>query len=189
MSSLNFQEKLILILYRKFFNKPYNCKNNETNEQGIVQKHIDAQKVGFYFATMGIPVGDYNFSWDVAGPYSCALQELLKEIDGSPDLVSELYAGNIDKTLLQLLESRKQVSQINEACSAMQKVVKGEKRGAELMASLLYISKTVMPYFDFESVNTELVRRKSYFSETKYKDMSGKIWDVLSESKLIPVLS
>lgn len=189
MSALNFQEKLILILYKKFFNENYDCQDRGKNEQGITQKHINAQKVGYYFSSMGIPVGDYSFSWDTAGPYSCVLQELLRGIDEKDNLVKELYAGDTDEILSQLLESETQISQINKACKAMREVIKDEERGAELMASLLYISKTVMPYFDFESVKTELVRRKSYFGEKAYNSMSEKIWEKLAEVELVPALS
>ena len=185
-NELSYQEMMILSLYRKLFGKCYDCEEACTNNQGIIQKHIDAQKVGFIFCVLGIPVGDYNFSWDLAGPYSSTLQNILREVDKKGKEVREFYKDNDDVILRDLLNNDYQISLINKMCGALGQSVQKDEKGAELLGSLLYISSKVMPFYGLSRVKKELIRRKNFFGDTDYISKIDKAWEQLEELGLVP---
>lgn len=184
---LGVQEEVILALYMMLYNEPYNCTGKQRQQDGVNMIHVNAQKAIFIFSEMMVPAGDYGFCWNHQGPYSEQLQIQLRALDGKPKLVQKYYdefAKNPD-VKLEMLFTRGQILKIKNVAAGMSEITKGEL-GGELLGSLLYISRTVMPGSGFDSVNSELQLRKTSFPN---QEVNKKAWDALGKLDLVPICS
>lgn len=179
---LSVQEEVILSLYMELYDQPYDC-HPLMGSDGINMVHVNAQKANFIFSEMMVPAGGYGFCWNHHGPYSELLQVHLRALDQKEELVqqycSEFMANRKQK--LDALYTRGQQGKIARGIAEMQEIAREEK-GGELLGSLLYIGKTVLPGRGFEQVNCELQRRKDYFQDT---DKSRKAWETLQRLDLV----
>ncbi len=182
---LGVQEEVILALYMMLYKEPYHCAGRPRPHDEVNMIHVNAQKAIFIFSEMMVPAGDYGFCWNHQGPYSEQLQIQLRALDGKPKLVQEYcdeFAKNPDEKL-EVLFTRGQILKIKNVAVGMSEVAKGEM-GGELLGSLLYISRTVMPGSGFDRVNSELQLRKTSFPDQK---VNRKAWDALEKLDLVPV--
>lgn len=180
---LEVQEEVILALYQMFYDKPYDC--TPPLEGGINRIHVNAQKASYIFSEMMVPTGGYGFCWNHLGPYSEQLQNHLRVLDGKPELVGEYYDQfnqNREEKLNDLF-TRGQIQKIKRTAAVMKEVVNDEV-GGELVGSLLYISRTVLPGREFDKVNFELQKRKDYFSDDS---INKQAWKALAELDLVPI--
>ena len=183
MPSLNVHEEVILALYQLLYDEPYDC--NPVLDAGEPNPiHVKAQKADFIFSELRIPVGDYGFSWNHHGPYSELLQNHLRELDHKPELVQSYYTDfqSNREIMLAKLFTTVQKKKIEEASSLMKEVAKTDW-GGELLGSLLYISRSILPGRGFNELNMELKRRKSYFSND---DDNYRAWENLVKLNLVP---
>jgi len=182
---LGVQEEVILALYMMLYKKPYNCAGMPRQQDGVNIIHVNAQKAIFIFSEMMVPAGDYGFCWNHQGPYSEQLQIQLRALDGKPELVQKYcneFAENPDEKL-EVLFTRGQRLKIKNVAAGMSEIAT-EELGGELLGSLLYISRTVMPGSGFDSVNSELQLRKTSFPN---QEVNKKAWDALGKLDLVPV--
>lgn len=182
---LSVHEEVILALYMELYGQSYDC-HAVVGEDGINIVHVDAQKANFIFSEMLVPAGDYGFCWNHRGPYSERLQIQLRELDQKEELVRQYcseFAEN-PKQKLNALFTRGQQAKIAKVVAEMREVAQ-EERGGELLGSLLYIGRTVLPGRGFEQVNCELQRRKDYFQNT---EKNKKAWETLQRLDLVPAV-
>lgn len=169
MNNLNFDERAILVAYKRFYGECYPAidKNN-------TEAHIRAQKMGFLLSTAGVNIGEFGFSWNFHGPYSAGLQSKLRALDFHAKLVEEFYTSNPDDTLLfsdndtpSALFSEQQKAKIDALSQAL-KIREGENNKndwPELLGSLAFLARSVYPGADFETVNRQIKQIKSKFSD------------------------
>lgn len=182
-AKLEVHEEVILALYEMLYGKQYDCIPTHS-ENGVNLNHVNAQKASYIFSEMMVPTGDYGFCWNHIGPYSEQLQNHLRALDRKPELVKEYYNQfdqNYEEKLNELF-TRGQIQKIKRTAAAMKEIVNNET-GGELLGSLLYISRTVLPGREFDKVNSELQKRKSYFSNNSVNE---EAWKALGELDLVP---
>ena len=179
---LSVQEEVILALYRMLYGKPYDC-HPAIGEDGINAVHVNAQKASFLFSEMMVPAGNYGFCWNHRGPYSERLQGDLRLLDQKEDLIRQYYSefDENPQEKLDALFNCGQQEKIERASDAAREIVREEK-GGELLGSLLYIGRTVLPGRSFEQVNDELQLRKEYFDNP---EQSKRAWRALQELDLV----
>lgn len=179
---LNVQEEVILTLYMELYGRLYDC--HPVVEDGQVNiMHVDAQKASFIFSEMMVPAGNYGFCWNHLGPYSERLQIQLRVMDQKQELVQQYCSEFIKnrKQKLNALFTRGQQEKIAKVATELREVAQ-EDRGGELLGSLLYIARTVLPGRGFEQVNCELQRRKDYFQDT---EKNRRAWETLQRLDLV----
>lgn len=179
---LSVQEEVILALYSELYNRPYDC-HSEPGPDGFNVVHVDAQKASFIFSEMMVPAGNYGFYWNHRGPYSEQLQNQLHALDEKEVLIEQYYSDFAvnRKKKLDSLFTRGQQKKISRVATGMREIAQDDK-GGELLGSLLYIGRTVMPGRGFEQVNCELQRRKDYFQDT---DKNKRAWEALQKLDLV----
>lgn len=190
---LSYSEKLLFVLYKELYGKDYTCNKNNKLPDGIVAEHLMAQKSTYLFAQYNIQVDDYDFIWDRRGPFSLALQDRLRLLDDRKKEVEEFYSlYNSDKeSYINQLLTEKQIERITKLVIALQKLILDqddniEKQctACELLCSLIYLSRIVLPGRQFDAVNSELCRRKPHLNNNEY---NKEVWNILEGASLLSV--
>lgn len=164
MSTLTFDQKKTLSAFEYFFEEKYNADDQTDNNTEL---HVCAQKMCYLLKTCNVEIGDYDFSWNFRGPFSPGLLVSLRSLDNNKGIVDEFYNG-CD------LENRKKsylgeyyIERINEIKQDLKiKEHNGDiSSWIEILGSLAYISRSIMPGADFERVNERLVKEKQQYSD------------------------
>lgn len=178
---LDVQDEVILSLYRLLYEEDYDCTHEKKGSVNPV--HLNAQKAEYIFSELMIPVGEYGFCWNHYGPYSEELQNRLHALDQKKELVKDYYDhfhGNENEYLHSLFSSG-QTQRIKNASDALRELAQS-RDGSELLGSLIYLGRTVLPGREFESVNSQLRLRKEHFTDDSF---NKKAWDKLAALKLV----
>lgn len=177
MCKLNYEQQKTLAVYETFFDQQYivNCNNDQhTNE------HVTTQKMVYLLQVAGIPIGDYDFSWNFKGPFSPGLLANLREIDSNADEVEIFYAENHQNPILSK-ELKKEILNIREMLE-LEKYKSCLLRWVELLGSLLYLSRSMLPGANYELVNQRLVAYKSDYCDF---DENRRAWEALQAANLL----
>lgn len=189
MGNLTFEEKIILVLYKKFYGEEYSI-NEQCAQKELTDKHVKAQKLCYLLSLYGLEIGGYNYSWDTFGPYSPRLQACLHELDRKYDDVRSFYNLQLDDSILfsnseggLFWESDK--IRIDSFFDLIKNPDGDNNRDwMELLGSLAYLFHNVFPQGDFSLINEELVLRKNKYNDTK---INKKAWSTLLQAKLLSI--
>ena len=172
MAKLTFDERALLTAYRRFYGENYPAKDGANTDA-----HVQAQKMCFLLSLHGVSVGDFGYSWNYHGPYSAGLQSQLRALDQHADLVSEFYDAHQDECVLfsdsneaDALFTIKQKSLIDELSRSLKIPECGEekRKWSELLGSITFLGRSVLPGADFSMVNSELQKRKPQYNDSNY---------------------
>lgn len=181
MSALNFDQKKTLVAFERFFGSRY---NTHAEENGNTCMHVEAQKMCYLLKMAGIEIGDFSYSWNFKGPFSPGLLVLLRSIDRKDADVREFYENTEEKEKL-LLGLEKKIDELREKLEIDEHIDQKEQ-WVEILGSLTYISRTVLPGANFGEVNERLLREKSEYSNT---ELNNHAWNLLNNMKLLEIAS
>ena len=145
MTSLSYDQRFLLSAYRKFFGERY--------EKGCSQK---AMQMMYLFQLVGIDVGRFHFSWNEA-PYSPGLLAFLLKLEGKKSDIDLFYDiverkdNIINMVLSQIVELRSVLEIASHSTNLEVWVI--------LLASLAYMSRSVLPGIGFDELSKELSKR------------------------------
>ena len=184
---LSFEEKSILVLYKRFYNTNYVPARN-----GNTEEHIKAQKMSYLLSLSSIVPINYGFVWDSYGPFSPFLQYNLKTIDEKDaDVISFYSSINNDDAVFtpdDSIDGFFSITQKNVIDSISSKLLMKEyandlKSWSELLGSIAFIYHNNMAYDDsFDSVNHTLLEKKPQYSDIQ---ANKKAWDCLVSAGII----
>ncbi len=181
MSALNFDQKKTLAAFERFFGSRY---NTHAEENGNTYMHVETQKMCYLLKIAGIEIGDFSYSWNFKGPFSPGLLVLLRSIDRKDTDVTEFYANAKEKNRF-LLGIESKIDELRENLE-IDKHLEQKEYWVELLGSLTYISRTVLPGANFEEVNKRLTQEKSDYCDT---DLNNHAWELLNNMKLLGIAS
>ena len=185
MVVLSFDQKRLLAAFECFVGKkyetPYTLGGNNTS------MHVEAQKMCYLLKLIGIEIGDFNYSWNDRGPFSPGLLVLLRSIDSCREEVELFYNDSEEKEKYiknvksEIEDLRKRLDMSENFCNSEQWI--------EILGSLAYLARTVLPGAGFEYVSSYLKKRKKnlytckpeYYNDEKNK----KAWELLTAAGLI----
>lgn len=188
VAGLNYGEKLMLTLYRELYGVNYIGNTVEKCADGIVKEHLKAQKAAYLFSLCEIPLENYGYIWDRRGPFSLGVQELLLELDHKIEDVNKYYdeydQGKeiVQNALLTAQQIERMHSLVDSTKAWVRRKDDTECHNCELLGSIAFLAKTVMPGCDFTVVNQELKRRKSCFQSTA---MNKSAWRQLVSAGIL----
>lgn len=176
---LSYEDKKMLAVYKEFYGVEY---EGDTKNPDNLKTHIKAQKMVYLLSSVGIYLGEFGFSWHTNGPYSVALQNDLKLLDQNRDHVDAFYRDEVNRTLKNdEVICIKKIKKIT--------VDKNPERfdvglWLELLVSIFFVKKIVMPYESKEAINEEVAKRNSELMKNPH---IKRAWDTLNifESQFI----
>lgn len=191
MSALNFDKRVILTLYKKFFGEDYPADGGQNSADRLKDVHIQAQKLCYLLKLRGLNVGDFGYSWNHYGPFSPGLQAQLREMDRVGKEIREFYQNYpgdqaifTDEDLagsLFMADDRARVEKLAEALEIP--AHKGERRDwVELLGTLAYLANAELPGVPFQSVEKLLVKRKPQYADSA---RNRRAWDLLCRAGLV----
>lgn len=163
-------EKRILVAFKAFFNENYLPSQINTDI------HVKMHKMCYFLSRIDCDIINFGFVWNTFGPFSVALQEVLKSIDQKPEALQAFYRdcppeAILDEDVLNGIEFLRSGLQLNDH--------KGNQREwIELLGSLSFIAHSELPTSSFEYINLVLKGRKSHFESDTENRMA---WDQLIE--------
>lgn len=178
MGVLNFNQKKTLAAYKCFYNSMYDTNTEKGNN---TEMHILVQKMCYLLKVAGIQIGNFDFCWNVYGPFSPGLLSFLRSIDKHDPAVKDLYDKD-DENLENFLSGQK------ESINDLRKQLKidnhqnDQLKWLELLGSLTFISRTFLPGAPFEEVNKKLIYEKSAYNDENY---NKEAWEILQNAKLL----
>lgn len=119
----------------------------------------------------------FDFSWNIKGPFSPGLLALLHSIDKNDTLLHDFYQNTLEKDKLFSEELRNTISDLRDKLE-IDTHKENQLNWVELLGSLTYISRAMLPGAGFDVVNKRLVLEKS-----KYRNVSNNryAWEVLKK--------
>lgn len=179
MLTLNYDQKKTLAAFERFFGSRY---NTHAEENGNTSMHVETQKMCYLLKMAGIEIGDFSYSWNIKGPFSPGLLVLLRSIDRKDADVKEFYENADEKKkYLSGLETR--IDELRKKLE-IDKYYEQKEQWVEILGSLTYISRTMLPGADFEKVNERLIQEKSIYCNI---DMNRHAWDLLNSMDLLGI--
>lgn len=177
LAAFSYEQKLALMAYELFFGSQY-----ETSEDNKIRtaKHVEMQKMCYLLQVAGIDIGMFDFSWNIKGPFSPGLLALLHTIDRNNALLQGFYANTCEKDEL-LLEYKDMISDLRSKLE-IDKHKENQLNWVELLGSLTYISRAMLPGAGFDAVNSRLVFEKSKY---RNKGENRHAWEILKEVKFL----
>lgn len=180
MAKLSFNQKKTLAAYETFFGSEYSATSNDGNNTEL---HVEVQKMCYLLKIAGIEIGDFNYSWNFRGPFSPGLLVLLRSIDRIGHQVSDFYADSEEKEKV-LSENAKKISEISKSLEIKENA-ENKTQWAEILGSIAYISRTVLPGESFEIVNKKFVQEKSEYNDVVKNQHA---WDLLNRANLLSAM-
>lgn len=177
MSELSFTQKRALVAHEIFFGRRYAGTSLEPSN---TDEHVATEKMCYILKIAGVEIGDYDYSWNVKGPFSPGLLALLRSIDDQNDEVKKFYDEKTDKNLYlrkyeDVIEDLSEKLKIKEHMDIQYKWV-------ELLGSLIYISRVMLPGENFEKIENRLKIEKKEYSDSA---LNHDAWDLLMQSQLL----
>lgn len=186
MTKLTFDERALLTAYRRFYGENYPARD-ELNTDA----HVQSQKMCFLLGLRGVSIGDFGYSWNYHGPYSAGLQSQLRALDQHADLVKIFYDSHQDEDLLfsddntvSALFTATQKSLIDELAGSLKIIECGEekRKWSELLGSITFLERSVLPGADFGMINNELQKRKPQYNDNDY---NFSAWTLLKKAGIL----
>lgn len=177
MTTLSYDQKKTLVAYEHFYGNRYNTHSEEPNNTGM---HVETQKMCYLLKVAGVEIGDFDYSWNFKGPFSPGLLALLRSMDRKNSDVLEFYEKVSEKE--KYLSG--QVSRIDELREKLEinKHRRDYVQWVEILGSLTYISRVMLPGAAFEAVNQRLIQEKSEYSDNY---VNRHAWNLLNEANLL----
>lgn len=199
--TLSYDEQLFLLAFQSFLNRKYQLDSKNRSADQISRDHIQAQKIGYFLNSIRL-LPNYCFNWNQRGPFSARFQGLLSDLDAKSEAVQEFYNSHspdeINKLLPECLSSQLSILKGSISTFLNQERDKTKDQNTtrfdeqvfltdnlELLGSLLYVAKTVIPGQDYSYISKELTNRKASFCD---EDKNLRAWNCLLDTKLISSL-
>lgn len=177
MATLSFDQKKTLAAYECFFGTRYSTHSEKTSNTGT---HVETQKMCYLLKVAGIEIGDFDYSWNFKGPFSPGLLALLRSIDRKDAEVSDFYekASGKEQYLAGQLET------IDELRKKLEiDVHQGQHvQWVEILGSLTYISRAMLPGAAFEAVNRRFIQEKAEYHD---ENTNRHAWELLEKANLL----
>lgn len=183
MAALDFGEKVILTLYRKFYNSCYLTGGN-SSDTFLTDTHILAQKMCYLLSLKGFRINGYYYTWNTYGPFSPGLQTLLRKLDREKETVDAFYCASdagsepISEDKVKRMIAEGSDNQLDDMISGLQ-IRENEtnlRSWMELLGSMAFLSQTVFPHGPFSWINEELAHRKPKYQDV---EMNKRAWNAL----------
>lgn len=185
MATLSFDQKRLLAAFECFVGKKY--ETPQTSGSNNTSMHVEAQKMCYLLKLIGIEIGDFNYSWNERGPFSPGLLALLRSIDSNHEEVDSFYSDSKEKDKY-IWNVKSEIEELSNSLG-MDKNSCNSVAWIEILGSLAYLSRTVLPGADFEYVSSYLKeRKKEFYTNTPeyYNDEKNKeAWELLTAAGLI----
>lgn len=181
MVALNFNQKKTLVAFERFYGSRYKTHSEEPNNTGM---HIETQKMCYLLKVAGVEIGDFDYSWNFKGPFSPGLLALLRSMDRKNSDVLEFYEETSDTEKFLSGQS----TRIDELREKLEIGTHQEQNAqwVEILGSLTYISRAMLPGSDFDVVNQRLIREKTEYSD---ETVNRHAWNLLSEANLLSIMA
>ena len=184
--NLKFEEKVILIIYVEFYKRFYNCWDKRLTENKKDKiKNIEVQSALYLFQQLGIYIGDFGFCQNTHGAYSPILEYILENLDKKGDLIDRFYREYQEmrnEKLNEILFKEREIKLIEKTAVLMKEIIEKEN-GAETLAFILFIAKSILPNASFESINFELKYQNPRLNDY---NLNEKIYKRLEFLDLVP---
>ena len=140
--------RYLLPVYAYIFDEPFNYSS--------FQQRLKMQKVIYLLQEMGVPVGDYGFSWYKHGPYS---QRLLDDAFFSRDNGDDLDLNSLTS------DNRRAINKLKEILSVPNSKY-DVSNWCECIASIHYLRQKMLPRScSDQDVLFSLERRKPHLND------------------------
>lgn len=181
MSVLSFDQKKILVAFERFFGNRY---ETHTEEKGNTNMHVETQKMCYLLKVVGVEIGDFDYSWNFKGPFSPGLLVLLRSIDRKDADVLEFYEKTAEKEKF-LSGYGMKIDELREKLEIDQHQEKNIQ-WVEILGSLTYISRAMLPGADFDTVNKRLMQEKREYCD---ENMNRHAWELLNRANLLMTMA
>ena len=176
MVGLSYDQKKTLVAYEHFFGNRYRTSSKES---GNTDMHVETQKMCYLLKIAGVDIGDFDYSWNFKGPFSPGLLVLLRTMDRDGTAVSTFYEDSSkEEFLLDCADKVDNLRKVLEIDKHQDKLV----QWVEILGSLVYISRAILPGTDFEEVNQRFVAEKSEYC---HKETNLHAWTLLNKANLL----
>ena len=172
-SAFSYDQKLTLAAYEAFFGNQY---ETSTNKKIRTDRHVEMQKMCYLLKVAGVEIGMFEFSWNIKGPFSPGLLALLHTIDSNTAQLKEFYKNTLEKDNV-LLEFKDTISDLRGKLE-IDAHKADQLNWVELLGSLTYISRAMLPGAGFDVVNSRLVFEKSKY---RNKSVNRHAWEILKK--------
>ncbi len=181
MTTLNFNQKRTLAAYECFYGNRYVTHSEENSNTGT---HVETQKMCYLLKVAGVEIGDFEYSWNIKGPFSPGLLALLRSMDRRDAEVLDFYEKSLGNDYLQ----SGQLSKIDELRNILEiDSHSGQHlQWVELLGSLTYISRAKLPGAGFKEVNQRLIQEKPEYGD---EDTNQHAWELLSKANLLSTIA
>lgn len=155
--------KYLFTIYEDLYGEPFSYAD--------FSNRLKMQKAIYLLQEMGVPVGDYRFSWYKHGPYSQALLDDMYRVD-KPSNTSLKLSSDTKRAVLEL----------KEALELPENTKYSQKDWAECLGSLHYLKEHIFSHsFNDENLLEELKKRKPHLSDNKSnKEALKRIYEIFS---------
>lgn len=195
MNTLTYSEKLFLLLYKRVFDVRFDIIDDSLDSYDVnaiiemSERSMNSQFLCYFFLCNYVYLGEFGFTWLGTIPYSGNCNSFIQTLGEKIKEVSNFYKNSDeDAMFLFLLEDEKKAEFMKNLCDSLRKIYALNKYSLALAVGLLFIARSVMPYFGYEDVYNELVRRNKKFNSTEYKKLGKQIWNVFLDLNLIPFI-
>lgn len=168
---LSYEDKKMLAVYKEFYGEEY---DGDSKNADNLKTHIKAQKMVYLLSSVGIYLGEFGFSWHTNGPYSAALQNDLKLLDQNRTRIDAFYRNEVSRILKD--KESEYIKKIKSITVDQNPDKFDVGIWLELLVSILFVKKIVMPYESSDAVNNEVAKRNSDLMKNPY---IKNAWDTL----------
>lgn len=181
MAVLSFDQKKTLAAYERFYGLRYCTHSKENSNTG---SHVEMQKMCYLLKVAGVEIGNFGYSWNFKGPFSPGLLALLRSMDRNDAEVLDFYEKTTKKDHF-LSEQLDKIDELREKLEIDAHQEENEQ-WVEILGSLTYISRAMLPGADFKEVNQRLVQEKTEYCDVQKNRYA---WDLLKAANLLSLIT
>lgn len=139
-----------------------------TTSFSIFDDRLETQKIVYLLDELDVSCGDYSFIWYKRGPYSQQLQNTMLCYDQTQNDETEV---NFSEKGMAALNTLKEIFSVDYTGY-------NEAYWIETLASILFLSKRIIPVANEARVLSELQNRKPHL---KSKDINRRAYQILQD--------
>ena len=144
----------------RFLNQIYTLLYGEQFSYSDFSKRLKMQKGIYLLQEMGVPVGNYNFSWYKHGPYS-------------QSLLDDMYIVSASDSFVLTPDNETAVDELSKALKKPGESPYSSEEWVECLGSLHYLKENI---FDFNADDNELLRalekRKPHLNDNNSNEIA-----------------
>lgn len=144
----------------RILNQMYSLLYGESFSYGDFSKRLKMQKGIYLLQEMGVPVGEYRFSWYKHGPYS-------------QSLLDDMHSSSSESEIRLSSDAATAIKELSAALVVPADIRYSSKDWAECIGSLHYLKEN---YFSFNTPNekivAELERRKPHLNDNTANEIA-----------------